>query len=367
MAVDVGAVCDRLFMDFMAPLVLGGVMKPGRPIGGKTALLMTQDRPFVDVDRLSHVHLSRTRTARKLCPVDRFENPTDEEWALSAMLHDLVQSTHPGFNALFRKGAPNRLVAIVEKTLPRIPSPASVGEALSRHTWFKRMFEVTRTDTKLSWWTGSQTFLGEDPPGRLAAWPEVRRVQKDVTPRPLMDLPTSGATVDAWRFGAVVSQFIRKTPLTDLATAGRASPEFVWTPETLALVSTRAGRTLALRAMAREKPLALDAALGRATRTLFKARAWKPLMLALDLIGERILSEATARLSHAADEPEPLVLGGTTESDATFARGAGALVAQRFIATAGDCFSEHERRNLLTVLGPLAATPAAREIEQLLG
>jgi hypothetical protein len=366
MAVDVGAVMDRLYRDFMAPLVKGGVMKPGRPIGGKTALLMTHDRPFTDPDLVSHVNLARTRAARKLCPVDRLENPTNEEWALSAVLHDLVQSTHPGFDSVLRRSAPGRLLSIVEKTLPGIAPVRSAGEALSRHTWFRRMFEVTRTDIKLSWWTGSQTFLGQDPPGRLTAWPEIRRVHEDKTPRPLMELPAAGGVVDGYRFGAAVAQFLQRTPLTDLATAGRTSPMFAWTPETLSFVSTRAGRTLALRAMAREKPLATDAALGRATRWLFMRKAWKPLGIALDLVGERILGEATARLSHAADEPEPLVLGGTTESDAAFARGAGALAAQRFIATCGECFTENERKNLLTLLGPLADTPAARQIEQLL-
>jgi hypothetical protein len=367
MAVDLSAVCDRLFKDFMAPLVLGGQMRPGKPIGGKTALLLTPDRPAHDPDLSSHVQLARVRSARQLAPIDRFEHPTYAEWVLSAMLHDVVQSTHPGFNALFRKSAPNRLLDVVQKTLERVPPPESVGDALSRHTWFKRMFELSRTDIALTWWTGSQTFLGTEPPARLMAWPEIRRVRQDKTPRPLMDLPTSGSPVDPGKFAATVAEFLRRTPLTDLATCTRPSPPFVWTDSAVSLVTSRNGRTLVVRALSRERDAAVDAVLGRATRFLFGQRAFPWLGPILDLLGERLLGEATARLAAAREEPEPLAAGGGQETDLAFARAAGALVARKFIATRGECFSENERKALLGLLGPLAQTPAAREIEQLVG
>ncbi len=369
MAVDVGAVAASLFQAFMAPLVLGGPMHPGKPIGGKIALQMTPDRPTHDPDLLSRVQLARVRIARQLAPVDRFEPPTHAEWVLGAMMHDVVQSTHPGFNAVFRRSAPNRLLEVVGKTLERVPMPDSVGDALSRHTWFKRMFELTRTDVVLSWWTGSQTFLGTEPPARLMAWPELRRVRQDKTPHPLMELPASGSAVDPGRFSTMVSELLRRTPLTDIATCGRAGPPFVWTDASIALVSSRNGRTLAVRALAREKPAAVDAALGRATRHLFTSRAYPYLAPVLDLLGERLLGEASARLSTGArgEELEPLTPGGGQETDTAFARAAGALVAQRFIATRGECFTENERKTLLGLLSPLAQAPAARELEQLVG
>src|SRR5262249_4985215 len=152
------------------------------------------ERPPADIDLLSRTELARVRVARKLAPIDTLHRtPSGEEWALAAVLHDIVQSTHPGFDAVFRRNGPRRILDIVEKTLERIPSPAIVGDALSRHTWFSRMFDLTRTDTDLRWWTGSERFLGTDPPRRLTAWPELRRVSETRTPRPLMDLPTSGS------------------------------------------------------------------------------------------------------------------------------------------------------------------------------
>jgi len=367
MAVDLSAVCDRLFKDFMAPLVLGGVVSPGKPIGGKTALLLTPDRPAHDPDLLSHVNLARVRVARKLAPVDRFEPPSHAEWILAAMLHDVVQSTHPGFDAVFRRSAPNRLLDVAQLTLARVPPPLSVGDALSRHTWFHRIFEVTRTDVKLSWWTGSQTFLGTEPPARLMAWPEVRRVRKDEIPHPLMELPQSGAAVDAAKFSTTLTELLRRTPLTDVATCARGGPPFAWSDAAVALISSRNGRTLVVRALGRSKSSAVDAALGRATRYLFTSRAFAYLAPVLDLLGERLLGEATARLASSSQgaEVEPLAFGGGPETDATFARAAGALVAQRFIATQGECFSEAERRGLLALLGPLASTNAAKELAEL--
>ena len=108
---------------------------------------------------------------------------------------------------------------------------------------------------------------------RLLAWPEVRRVQQIRTPRPLMDLPTAGSAVDGSRFVSVVEEFLKRTPLTDLATCHRQAPTFAFTHENLALAATHAGRTLILRALAVLPERAVNAALGRALRQLFSARA----------------------------------------------------------------------------------------------
>src|SRR5262249_1897587 len=156
---------------------------------------------------------ARVRVARKLAPVDTFDPaPTGQEWALAAVLHDLVQSTHPGFDAVFRRSGPKRILDVIDKTLERIPPPANFGDALSRHTWCSRMFGLARTDIEVRWWTGSERFLGTDPPKRLTAWPEVRRVTQTRTPHPLMELPSSGSAVDQQRFSMLTQAFLQKTP-----------------------------------------------------------------------------------------------------------------------------------------------------------
>lgn len=362
---DPQAICERLFTSFLAPLVLGGVMRPTKAFGGKNALSIGEGRSPTDFDALSRTQLARVRIARKLAPIDRFEPaPTGDEWALAAMLHDLVQATHPGFNVLFRRSGPTRILSVIEKTIERIPPPRTVGEALSRHTWLSRMFELARTDVEVKWWTGSETFLGEDPPKRLTAWPEFRRVQQTRTPRPLMDLPTSGGSVDMTRFSSVVEAILSRTPLTDLATIDRAAPLFTWRHETLALCATNAGRTVVLRALGQLADRSVDAALGRATRQLFAARALRALGLAIDILRDRALMAAEARIG-LDREPEPLTLG-PEQNDAAFAISAGALAATHWIGQTGGGFGENERKLLLRVLAPAASSAAAGEVKALM-
>jgi hypothetical protein len=356
--------CDRLFTTFLAPLVLGGEMRPIKAIGGKNALSIGE-RPPGDVDALSRTQLARVRVARKLAPIDRFEPaPTEHEWALAAMLHDLVIATHPGFNAVFRRSGPTRILSVIEKTLERIPAPRTAGDALSRHTWLSRMFDLARTDVEVRWWTGSEKFLGEEPPARLTAWPELRRVQQTRTPHPLMDLPASGGVVDADRFTSVVTELLARTPLTDLATINRSTPVFEWRHETLTLCATSAGRTVVLRAFAVLPERQVDAALGRATRQLFAVKALRAVSVAIDLLRDRALMSATARIG-LDREPEPLTLGAEP-NDASFAISAGALAASHWIAQTGGGFAEDERRLLLRVLAPAASSSAASEVKALL-
>jgi hypothetical protein len=362
---DPQALCERLFTTFLGPLVVGGTMLPGKIFGGRNALSMGDHRQPSDIDLLSRCELARVRVARKLAPVDTFDPaPTANEWALAAVLHDLVQSTHPGFDAVFRRSGPKRILEVLDKTLERIPQPVNVGDALSRHTWFSRMFDLARTDIDVRWWTGSERFLGTDPPPRLVAWPELRRVTQTRTPRTLMDLPSSGSAVDAQHFAWVTEAILRKTPLTDLATANRPSPAFAWTRENLSFSSTHAGRTIVIRALALLPQRAVDSALGRATKQLFAAKAVRALFVAVDLLRERALMAATARLGK--DDPEPITLGAD-QSDATFAIGTGALVASQWISQTGGGFTETERRAILQVLAPAASSAAAKEVRALLG
>ena len=351
-AADPQALADRLFSTFLAPLVLGGPTRPGKPIGGKR-ILSIGDRAPSDAATLSLVDLARVRVARRIVAVDRLESaPTGTEWALAGVLHDLVQSTHPGFAAPLRRSGPPRLLDVVEKTLDALPGATHARDALSRHTWLARMFELARTDTDLKWWTGSERFLGTEPPARLQAWPELRRVQVTKTARPLMDLPSSGGVADPSRFAHLVSRLLEKSPLTDLATIDRPLPAFVWTRETLTLCATNAGRTLALRAFALLPEREVDAALGRATRQLFALKAVRARRFAMAVLRDRALASAAVRIS-GANEPEALVLGETRD-DAAFAIATGALVATHWIAQSGVGLTERDRRAMLEVLAPAA-------------
>jgi hypothetical protein len=320
------AIADRLFCQFMAPLVLGGELRPGRPIGGKNALALAPFSDTLDKELLSHVDLARIRIARRLAPVDQVVPPTAAEWALAACLHDVVQTTHPELTGMFLGRAPAKLLEVAQATAEVVPPPATVGDALERHTWFSRVLDITRTDTNVSFWVGKRTYLGVDPPSRLLAWPELRRVHIDKVPHPLTELPGAGGHVNVDLFAGGLAAWFRKTPLTDLATCARTSPQFQWTPETLALLTTRAGRTLVLRALDGQTALDVETALGRATKAIIAARAVQPLAIVTALLGERTLASAVDRAERAV--PEESAPG----EDAAIARAVGAIGATQILA-----------------------------------
>ena len=61
---DLGGIANRLYEGFLAPLVIGGEMTPGKPIGGRAALAMGRERVLANPELASHVQLGRNRAAR---------------------------------------------------------------------------------------------------------------------------------------------------------------------------------------------------------------------------------------------------------------------------------------------------------------
>ena len=357
MAEDRATLADRLFATVLAPLVLGGALEPAHPVGARAALaLMSAGGTPGDSDLASRVDLARVVQARRLAPVDTVDSPSGPEWALAAVVHDLLQVTNPGW---IRRSAPKRLLELARATLERVPAVGSAREALSRHTWFARLFEVRRRDTAVSWWTGSRDFHGKEPPKRLLLWSDLRRVSVARTERPLTELLGHGGVAEHRpAFEAALTHLLRATPLTDLATCARGSPAFVWTPEALALVRAPVARTLALRAVMLAPAEEADQSLGRATRALFAAKAWRDATTALDFLGHRAMS--------AAQGPAPAASGDGTD-DAAFARAAGAMVARRWLDDPSNDLTERERRRLAPIFDAAARAGAARELAVLTG
>jgi len=283
-------------------------------------------------------------------------DPVGAEWALAAVVHDLLQATNPSW---IRKSAPKRLLDLAIATLERIPPVSTARECLSRHTWFARLFELRRQDTAVSWWTGSRDFHGKAPPKRLFAWPGVRRVNVEKAERGLTELLGHGGIAEhEAAFEGALALFLRASPLTDFASCARESPRFRWAPEGLALVRAPVARTLALRAVSLAPTDPADAALGRATRALFAAKAWRDATTALDFLGHRAMN--------AGQGPAPSLTGDGTD-DAAFARAAGAMVARRWLDEPSAGLTEGERRRLAPIFDAAARAGAARELAILTG
>ncbi|HTB75396.1 MAG TPA: hypothetical protein VK762_19230 [Polyangiaceae bacterium] len=377
MAADLDAVAESLFAGVMAPLVLGGPVRPGHAIGARTALALGDGRLPVDQDLSLRVALARLRRARRLAPVDAMPDPGGDDWALGAALHDLLQVVNPTFDSRLRRRAAARILDLAVAVFDRVPLPATAGQALSRHTWLARAPEVTRTDTKVRWWSGNAVFLGEDPPLRLQAWPQLRQVEVVRTPRPLLEL--TPLAVDRERLTDAVAALLARTPLTDLATCTRAAPGFAWSAAALNLIAAAPGRTLALRALDRLAPSEVDATLGRATRTLLAAGYRNIAAPALSLLGDRAVREAQRRLESEGDPHGlgPMRAAGFrahelartdagAPADAIFARSLGALMARRALRSGEGSWPDATRLQLVQALAVPAQSTAAREASAIL-
>jgi len=300
-AASLGAIAERLFAGVMAPLVLGGAMRPGHAIGSRSALGLGDGRAPVDRVLATLVDVARVRYARRLAPVDTLPGPTKSEWALAAALHDLLQAANPIFDYALRRAAAETILRYANETIEHVAPPASVGEALTRHSWFGRVMEVTRADTRVSWWAGYRTFRGVAPPPRLQRWARLRRVRVTRTPVGIVDLHP--IAVESEDLGAVVQALLARTPLTDLATCTRDAPVFVWQPGALSLLATQGGRKLALRALARLDAARVDIVLERATRGLLEGETRSIAEPAVALVRERALADGYYRAR--AEGPYP--------------------------------------------------------------
>ncbi len=258
---------DALAQNLLAPLVLGGPVHPVRPFGGPLALRLARlavSRSLTDGDLAVPLDVARVRRARLLLPTDTLPDLDEGDWAALAGLNDLLQLTNHHLGGPLTRGRYARVLANLRWLCERIPAPRDVLSALSRHATFARALELGRTDSAVSWWTGSARFRGETPPARLIAWPEIRRVHVDARRVPLADMPAGVTGITPTDFTDVLALWLTRSPLTDLATATRLSPPFAWSASTLALVATGPGRLLAFRALAGEPPDAVTTVLARA-------------------------------------------------------------------------------------------------------
>ena len=265
------AIAERLSelqANVLAPLVLGGPLRPVRPFGVRLALLLGGGVPAIDRDLGSRIDLVRVRVARLIAPIDVLPELAVAEWALLAALNDLLQLTNHELAGVLTRSRYPRLLASVRDLCELVPAPSDVGAALSRHATFARVLDCFRTDALVTWWTGRASFRGQRPPARLLRWRQLRSVEIDTRRVGLADMGHGTPGLAAPDFADALSLWMTRSPLTDLATAARKDPPFAWSASTLAVVATPPGRTLAYRVLLRQPHDLAVAALARAAREI---------------------------------------------------------------------------------------------------
>ncbi|HLK91449.1 MAG TPA: hypothetical protein VKZ18_16240 [Polyangia bacterium] len=175
--------------EFLLPLVRGGALRVGRPLGLRTvARLLGQvaragrDAPPEEAELLRALALGRRSVAARLT-AGVAAPPLDEvSMRLGAALHDLLALAHPD---LAGPGLARRQeqIATAALELASVGAPRSAREAVNRHSLLARIAEIVRVDRTVKFWLGRRTFVGRTPPGRIMALPSLRRVQVERSSR----------------------------------------------------------------------------------------------------------------------------------------------------------------------------------------
>jgi hypothetical protein len=252
---------EQLLRRVLAPLQLGGELRPLPPIGRRARLLAAHEGLADD----PAVSRARLVAARRLWPIDELPPLGQAEWLLLSALNDLLQVPNPTLPSLWTGGRPGELLGLVSELLLEIRPPHTALEALCRYATFADALSLVRIDTDLTWWTGSRRFVGARPPARLSAWPRLRRVRREQQRRalPQMAVFGDGAWAEAWQ--GLLERWLFACPLVDLASGGRQAPRFRWTRPALALLETSPARSLGLRAALRAREAGIARIAGAAS------------------------------------------------------------------------------------------------------
>lgn len=231
----VASVVERV----VTPLVLGGALRPVKPIGEARALDASVERDGVEIAALD---VARADAARRLSPINALAPFGRGEWLLACALNDLLQ-VH---NTSLDDDDASRLLALADRTLSHAGPPRTAIDALARFATFRRLPELVRDDTDVISGTSTRPFRGGVPPRRLVVLSELRGVRVATRRVPLGRFADGHDGKGPWL--QVLGRLLAAMPLVDLSWAGRAAPKFVWSGAAVAMLAVAPSRSLMLRA-----------------------------------------------------------------------------------------------------------------------
>lgn len=251
---------DELVVRVLLPLAAGGSVQPVAAFGEVGAVAAMAELEASCDERLRSAAL---RGARFIAPLDELPQIGPGECLLGCALNDLLAATDDSL-ALRRRV---RIVNEADRLIEQAGPPPKLAQALLRYGLFRRAHELERIDSRVRWWVGERDFRGRPPPERLLRWRKLRRVSEERRSVKLEGMAKGDPFAADWL--RALSRWVAASPLSDLASAERSAPRFVWSGAALGLVHVELGKTLALRAIERSgAPDAVARALREAADTI---------------------------------------------------------------------------------------------------
>ncbi len=205
--------------DFVLPLVAGGTLHVSAPLGRAGYHRLRELKIPAELD--GAILEARSAIAGELL-VDAVPPLLDAEaFRLAVAVHDLLFLFHPGTASFSVRDRRLDEVARFAGTLGSLTESRDPQTLVARHTMLHLLPSLARTDVQVSFWVGKREFHGEEPPRRLVAWPNLRRVRQE---RRRVNCFAESASHPL--AGAVVQMLLEGSPLTDLLHPVRLEPRF---------------------------------------------------------------------------------------------------------------------------------------------
>jgi hypothetical protein len=205
--------------EFVLPLVAGGTLHVGAPLGRAGYDKLRDTKIAIELD--GAILEARSAIAGELL-VDAVPPLLDAEaLRLAVAVHDMLFLFHPGAEAISVRDRRLDQVAQFAGTLASLTPSRDPQALVARHTMLHLLPSLARTDVQVSFWVGKREFHGEEPPRRLVAWPNLRRVRQE---RRRVNCFAESASHPL--AGGVVQQLLEGSPLTDLLHPVRLEPRF---------------------------------------------------------------------------------------------------------------------------------------------
>lgn len=205
---------ERFAAGFLHPLLTGGTVELGRPIGPGCVETFAHARPG-DPTIDQEIYAAIYARGSTIAPVRGLPYPDRGTLALAIACHDLMVVTDPMLDRVFARGHRRRILEWVERLCELAGPPETRGQALSRHAVVSRALTVERTDVVIKNWAYTYRFFGRPIPPRVVAMPRLRFVKRNESKQTLLALLASLEQADVPARSAL-RRLLASSPITEL-------------------------------------------------------------------------------------------------------------------------------------------------------